>query len=187
MYDVKNYLGQFFTGQPNWGAEISRRHEQKLFEAQDPANISECKHRLMELRREVAAKEAHAACGRLAKLQVTLKEKEESNDFFLSQAGQVEAKLRTLESLAPESEASLPNFERPYKLRTAKETDTITKVVRAIKAARADESVADALVPPKSDPKGVPGNAAFGGGGQNRAFGALGAFGAGGARFGGEF
>ena len=141
--DVKSYLGQYFCGEAGWGNQLPARQAKKLEDAIRPANIKECKQRLMERMRESAARAAKAEPRRLDDLLKEVKEKDESTTsaFFTSRLKQAEHKLQTLRELAPEAKEDAPVFARPYKLRTEKEIDIVKALAKAIEELRQGDSV----------------------------------------------
>ena len=175
LVDVKNYVSSFFTGQQTWSVqEISDNHRRKLAAAVDPQTLLECKHRLMELRREAKTKAAGREPRKLATLQKALKEQDESASFFVARVDQSRELLAELCALAPEAEMALPTFARRYKLRTAKETETISHLVQAIELADNNEAIVgeclgaeDSEVTAKKEP--TLGRPAFNGRGRGRA------------------
>jgi hypothetical protein len=137
MADVKNYLGQFFTGQTTWAGEITAQHQAKMQLATTTAHMRETKHRLMENRRAAKAKAAKAEPGALQSLQAELAEKDESAEFFQVRVEQARKLLRELKALSPETADEAPAFARPYKLRTEKEAKVIDTLQGTVDAAAA--------------------------------------------------
>lgn len=142
LFDVKNYLSQFFIGQQTWSTqEISAKHRHKLEQAVQPESLLECKHRMMELRREVKAKLVSREPTKLAALQRALKDKDETSGFFDSRLEQSRELLAELAQLAPEEEHELPVFDRRYRRRTAKEAELIAHLTEALALAEAGEAI----------------------------------------------
>jgi hypothetical protein len=142
LFDVKNYLSQFFIGQQTWSTqEISAKHRRKLEQAVQPESLLECKHRLMELRREVKAKLVSREPTKLAALQRALKDKDETSGFFGARLEQSRELLAELAQLAPGEERELPAFDRRYKRRTAKEAELMANLTEALALAEAGEAI----------------------------------------------
>ena len=125
----------------------------------------------MELRREAKTKAAGREPRKLAALQKALKEKDESVSFFVSRVDQSRELLDELCKLTPDEEAKLPAFKRCYKLRTAKETETIANLTQAIALADANEVIAGACLGAEESEevkKPIARPVAFGGRGRGR-------------------
>ena len=105
----------------------------------------------MEMRREVKLREVGKEPKKLQALQRSLKEKDESLTFFDLRIEQSRSLLAELQLLTPETEEDQPAFDRRFKLRTAKEAETMAKLEEAIKSAQAREEIKlEKDAPPKS-------------------------------------
>jgi hypothetical protein len=138
LSDFKNYLGQYFSGEQSWGSEISARQKQKLAQAADVSNMRDYQQRLMELRRDAVAKSVAHEPERLQQLQQLLTEKGDevkAKGFFEVRVAQAKCLIAELARLAPATEADLPTFDRPYKLRATREQELLDMLQAAVDAA----------------------------------------------------